>query len=432
MPHDDRDHGLRLDAHLLGDRTRVRHHATDGDPLGRRDGREPDHAVHRPLRLLRRGRVEMEARAERVTQRGGSARAWHVLAEDEVFASLDSAPAGLSEQAAAQRLARHGTNELRRAAPVRPLAVLARQFTSLIVWILVAAAVVSAVLGEVPDALAILSIVVVNGLIGFYQEYNAERSLAALRSMTAPRARVRRDGRSTTIAATNVVPGDLLELEAGDIVPADARVTEAAAFKAVESALTGESEAVDKMPGALASPEVPLGDRRNMVFLGTSVATGRGVAVVVETGMRTEMGRIADLLTTTSDEATPLQKRLHSFGRVLVVSSLVLVALIFGLGWVRGIPLIELFLTSVSLAVAAVPEGLPAVVTIALAVGVQRMAARRALVRRLHAVETLGSANVICTDKTGTLTVGQMTVRVVSIDGEEVEATGEGYAPEGH
>jgi P-type Ca2+ transporter type 2C len=268
---------------------------------------------------------------------------------------------------------------------VRPLVLLISQFKSLIVWILAAAALVSGLVAEWADCIAILAIVVLNGLIGFYQEFNAERSLAALKRMTAPRARVRRDGRSVSVPAAMVVPGDLLEVEAGDLIPADARVLEAAALKTVEAALTGESEAVEKAPARVEREDAPLGDRRSMVFMGTSVAAGKGLALVVETGMRKEIGRIADLLATAGgEETTPLQQRLHSFGRVLVAASLGIVALIFVLGLSSGIPKLELFLTSVSLAVAAVPEGLPAVVTVALAVGVQRMAGRRALVRKLH------------------------------------------------
>ena len=376
----------------------------------------------------------MEAQHGGLTRAGVPApsRAWHALDERAVLALLSSSRSGLTQDVAATRLLEHGPNELRRAVHIRPVALLLGQFKSLIVWILVAAALVSGVMGEWADCIAILSIVVVNGLIGFYQEYNAERSLAALRRMTAPHARVRRDGRSLSIPAGQVVPGDVFELEAGDLVPADARVLEAAALKAVEAALTGESEAVDKEATCLDREDVPLGDRRNMVFLGTSVATGKGLALAVETGMGTEIGHIAELLAgAAGEDKTPLQKKLDSFGRILVWGSLGIVGLIFALGLVRGIPGLELFLTSVSLAVAAVPEGLPAVVTIALAVGVQRMATRRALVRKLHAVETLGSANVICTDKTGTLTVGEMTVRALWTAGVTYEVSGEGYGPDG-
>lgn len=357
---------------------------------------------------------------------------WHRLEAEEALSRLGSGYAGLDEAEAARRLETHGANALREARGPRPLAILAGQFKSLIVWILIGAAAVSEFLGEWVDFSAILAIVVLNALIGFYQEFNAERSLAALRRMTAPRCRVRRGGKSLLVEALAVVPGDILEVEAGDLVAADARIVEAASLKAVESALTGESEPVRKDPASLPSGEVPLGDRTNMLFAGTSVATGTGLAVAVATGMKTELGRIARLIQEASaEEETPLQRRLAAFGKILVWASLGIVGLVFVLGWLRRIPLLELFITSVSLAVAAVPEGLPAVVTIALAVGVQRMARRRSLIRRLASVETLGSTNVICSDKTGTLTVGEMTVRTLYVDGSERAVTGEGYAPEG-
>ena len=287
-------------------------------------------------------------------------------------------------------------------------------------------------LGEVVDAIAILAIVVLNAVIGFYQEFNAEKSIAALKKMTAPQAKVRRDGQVTSIPASGIVAGDILALEAGDLVAADARLLEAASLKCIESALTGESEAVTKQPATLEQGDVPLGDRENMVFMGTSVAAGTGQAVVVATAMNTELGRIAGLIEEAgAEERTPLQKKLESFGRVLVWAALGIVALLFGLGLLRGTKPFELFMTSVSLAVAAVPEGLPAVVTVALALGVLRMSRRRALVRKLPAVETLGSTTVICTDKTGTLTVGEMTVRALYVAGQSYEVTGEGYGPDG-
>ena len=287
-------------------------------------------------------------------------------------------------------------------------------------------------LGEVVDAIAILAIVVLNAVIGFYQEFNAEKSIAALKKMTAPQAKVRRDGQVISIPASGIVAGDILALEAGDLVAADARLLEAASLKCIESTLTGESEAETKQPATLERDDVPLGDRENMVFMGTSIAAGTGQAVVVATAMNTELGRIAGLIEEAgAEERTPLEKKLESFGRVLVWAALGIVALLFGLGLLRGTKPFELFMTSVSLAVAAVPEGLPAVVTVALALGVLRMSRRRALVRKLPAVETLGSTTVICTDKTGTLTVGEMTVRVLYVAGQSYEVTGEGYGPDG-
>jgi Ca2+-transporting ATPase len=288
------------------------------------------------------------------------------------------------------------------------------------------------VLGESIDAIAIFAIVILNSVIGFYQEFSAEKSIAALRKMTAPRAKVLRDGGVKVVPSAEVVPGDVLELEAGDLVAADARLLQATSLRCVEAALTGESEAVTKRATTLDRPEIPLGDRENMVFLGTSVAAGQGRAVIVGTAMDTEIGRIAGLIQEARTEGgTPLQQKLEAFGRILVWGSLGIVALLFVLGLWRGIEWFELFMTSVSLAVAAVPEGLPAVVTVALALGVRRMSRRRALVRRLPSVETLGSTSVICTDKTGTLTLGEMTVRELYVAGRAFEVTGEGYDPKG-
>ena len=349
-----------------------------------------------------------------------------------MLAQLGSAATGLSAPEAAQRLAANGPNELKEGKRISPLQIFLGQFKSLIIWILIVAGVISGVLGEVVDAIAILAIVVLNAVIGFYQEFNAEKSIAALKKMTAPQAKVRRDGQVTSIPASGIVAGDILALEAGDLVAADARLLTAASLKCIESALTGESEAVTKQPATLEQGDIPLGDRENMVFMGTSVAAGTGQAVVVATAMNTELGRIAGLIEEAgAEERTPLEKKLESFGRVLVWAALGIVALLFGLGLLRGTKPFELFMTSVSLAVAAVPEGLPAVVTVALALGVLRMSRRRALVRKLPAVETLGSTTVICTDKTGTLTVGEMTVRALYVAGQSYEVTGEGYGPDG-
>jgi Ca2+-transporting ATPase len=357
---------------------------------------------------------------------------WYRQSAVEVLARLRSSAAGLSAEAAAHRLAADGPNELKEGRRISPLKIFLGQFKSLIIWILIAAGVVSGLLGERVDALAILAIVILNAAIGFYQEFNAEKSIAALKKMTAPLAKVRRDGQVTSIRASAVVTGDILTLEAGDVIAADARLLESASLKCIESALTGESEVAAKRPATLELGDVPLGDRENMVFMATSVAAGTGQGVVVATAMNTEMGRIAGLIEEAgAEERTPLEKKLESFGRVLVWTALGVVALLFGLGMLRGVGFFELFMTSVSLAVAAVPEGLPAVVTVSLALGVLRMSRRRALVRKLPAVETLGSTTVICTDKTGTLTVGEMTVRALYVAGQRYEVTGEGYGPEG-
>jgi len=360
------------------------------------------------------------------------AATWHVSSPGQLLRQLVASREGLSAEEAARRLAKYGPNELQETKLISPLAIFLGQFNSLIVWILIIAAGVAGALGEGVDAFAIIAIVVLNGVIGFYQEFKAEKSIAALRKMTAPQARVRRNGKSLTVPATQLVVGDVLELEAGDLVAADARLLEATSLRCIESTLTGESEPVDKDVATLDDPELPLGDRGNMLFKGTSVAMGQGVAVIVATGMQTELGRIAGLIQEAgAGERTPLQEKLDSFGRVLVWASLGIVALLFVLGLARGMAFLEMFMTSVSLAVAAVPEGLPAVVTIALALGVLRMSRRRALVRKLPSVETLGSTSVICTDKTGTLTVGDMTVRELFVAGQSFEVKGEGYGPHG-
>ena len=357
---------------------------------------------------------------------------WHQRTVEETIAALGVTSGGLSTAEAARRLAADGPNELKEGKRISPLQIFLGQFKSLIIWILIVAGVISGVLGEGVDAIAILAIVVLNAIIGFYQEFNAEKSIAALKKMTAPQAKVQRDGEVASIPAAGIVGGDILALEAGDLVAADARLLTAASLKCIESALTGESEAVTKQPATLGQGDIPLGDRENMIFMGTSVAAGTGQAVVVATGMKTELGRIAGMIEEAgANEGTPLQQKLDSFGRILVWATLGIVALLFVLGLLRGTKPFEMFMTSVSLAVAAVPEGLPAVVTVALSLGVLRMARRRALVRKLPAVETLGSTTVICTDKTGTLTVGEMTVRALYVAGQSYEVTGEGYGPDG-
>jgi len=319
-------------------------------------------------------------------------------------------PAGLSSAEAKRRLAEHGPNEIQREKATSPWAILAAQFKGAMIWLLLGAGVVSAVLGEVVDAVAIGAIVVLNAFVGFFQEYRAERAVQALRSMTAPRARVLRDGASAMIPATDVVVGDTLVLEAGDIVSADARLRLAHALTINEAPLTGESAPVQKRIAPVAA-DAHLAERTDCVFMGTSVSAGTGAAEVIATGMGTELGKIAHLLAAVEHGATPLQRRLESVGRTLLYLCLGIVALVAALGFLRGLPLMEVLQSSVSLAVAAVPEGLAAVVTIALALGVRRMASRHVLIRTLPSVETLGSATVICTDKTGTLTTGVMVVR---------------------
>ena len=338
---------------------------------------------------------------------------------------------GLPAAEAQRRLETDGRNELLGQGSVSALSVLLRQFRSVVIWILIGAAVLSALLHERLDAIAIGLIVILNALIGFYQEWRAERSMAALRELTSPHARVVRDRTAMSIPAAEIVKGDLLLLEAGDRVPADARLIEADALRADEAPLTGESEPVSKLATRLSDAEVPLAERVNMAYQGTGIVAGQGRAIVVATGMETEVGQIASLIQQAGAEDTPLQRRLDQVGRHLLVASLAIVALVFCLGLFRGEPAIGMLLVAVSLAVAAVPEGLPAVVTVSLSLGVGRMVRRNALVRRLSSVETLGSVQVVCSDKTGTLTTGEMTVRALWTAGREIQVTGSGYGPEG-
>jgi Ca2+-transporting ATPase len=322
----------------------------------------------------------------------------------------ESAAAGLSTLEAERRLRQFGANTIRAERQTGAFVLLARQFASPVIWLLLAASGISAVAGERVDAAAIVSIVVLNACIGFVQEYRAERAVFALRSMTARRARVRRDGRIRLVLAAAVVPGDALVLEAGDVVAADARIRSAHVLAANEAVLTGESLPVEKEAAPVTS-DAPLAERTDTVFMGTSITTGTGIAEVVATGMHTELGRIAHLLANIDESATPLQIRLARVTGTLVIICLGVVALVALFGVARGTPAFDVFIGAVTLAVAAVPEGLPAIVTIALAIGVQRMAGRHVLVRRMNAVETLGCVTVICTDKTGTLTTGVMRVR---------------------
>lgn len=362
-------------------------------------------------------------------------RRWHALTPETLSRELQTDVArGLSAEEAVTRLTSHGPNELPEAPPPSPLQILLAQFSGLIVWILIGAAFISGLLQEWVDAAAILAIVVLNALLGFVQEYRAERSLAALKKLSVATARVIREGGLHSIPAREVVPGDLIQVEAGDRIPADSRVVYAAGLQTQEASLTGESTPVEKSRDPIPDTEVPVGDRRNMLFMGTIAVSGRGRAVVTATGSDTELGRIAALLRVEAEaeqEETPLQRRLDTLGQRLVWLSLGIVALVFLLGALRGVPLGTMFLTAVSLAVAAIPEGLPAVVTITLALGVTRMAQRHALIRRLPAVETLGATTVICSDKTGTLTKNEMTVTTLYQGGDVFTVSGEGYAPIG-
>ncbi len=351
---------------------------------------------------------------------------WYTLdtleAQERLHADLSS---GLSAEQAQRLLEEVGPNELTEQGVRNPFAILWDQFTSLLVLILVVAASISAFLGDYKDTVVILAIVALNAALGFTQEYRSEKALVTLRQLAAPMARVRRDGREQAIPARDLTPGDIVLLEAGTVVPADGRVLESASLRVQESALTGESEPVDKITPALPKTEpkteTPLAERRNMVFMGSAVVYGRGAALVTATGMRTELGRIATLLHGVEREPTPLQRRLDAVGKWLAAVAVALVVVIVALGLLRGEELQILLLTGVSLAVAAIPEGLAAIVTIALALGAQRMLKRHALIRKLPAVETLGSVTVICSDKTGTLTQNRMTVTALDVAGDRID-----------
>ena len=358
-------------------------------------------------------------------------RAWHALPAAAVLRELGSGHGGLSAGEARRRLESAGPNALQAARGVSPWTLLAGQFKNVLIVILLAATALSALLGHGVEAIAITVIVLFAVLLGFAQEYRAERSIEALREMAAPRATVIRSGEEIDLPAREVVPGDLLVLMAGNRVAADARLLQAMNLKAQEAPLTGESTPVEKHADALFDEAAAVGDRRNMVYAGTAVGYGRGLAVVVATGVQTEVGRIAQMLLEVQPGRTPLQANLDKLGRTLARVALAVVAVIVALGVLRGQPFVEMLVFGIALAVAVVPEALPAVVTISLALGVQRLVRRRALMRRLAAVETLGSTSVICTDKTGTLTRDEMTVRRLYVAGQFVEVTGSGYAPEG-
>ena len=347
---------------------------------------------------------------------------WYQLnIEDAVKELGTNAASGLSAAEATLRLNRHGPNELIDRGQKSPWAILWEQMTALMVVILIVAAVASALLGDWKDAIAILTIVVLNAILGFSQEYRAEKAMAALKKMSTPLVRVRRDGQVREISSRDLVPGDVVLLEAGNVVPADLRLIESVNLRVQEAALTGESEPVEKVTAALEAKDVTIGDRRNMAFMGTIVTYGRGAGIVSETGMSTELGAIAAMIQTVESDPTPLQKRMDQLGRTLAIAAFVIVVVIFAMGMLRGEEFKLMFLTAVSMAVAAVPEGLPAVVTIALALGAQKMLKRNALIRKLPAVETLGSVTVICSDKTGTLTENKMTVTALDVAGHRLD-----------
>lgn len=356
---------------------------------------------------------------------------WHTLTPADALAACQSTPQGLSQTEAAQRLAQHGPNTLTAAAPPSAWVRLARQFNNLLLYVLMAAAVVTGWLGHWVDTGVIAAVVVLNAVIGFVQEGKAEAALQAIRHLLSPHAVVWRDGHPVSVNAANLVPGDVVQLASGDSLPADVRWLQARNLRVDESALTGESVPVEKHLETVAA-HASLGDRLGMGFAGTLVTQGQGRALVVATGVHTEMGRIGRMLAEVDEGTTPLLRKMSEVGRILTAVILVVAGLLFAFSvGVRGMPAGDMFMAVVSLAVAAIPEGLPAVMTIALAMGVQRMAAREAVIRRLPAVETLGSVTVICSDKTGTLTRNEMTVQQVILAGQVLDVAGSGYAPEG-
>ena len=357
---------------------------------------------------------------------------WHALEASEVIKALRTDPRrGLDPEQATERYSSFGPNELAEAPRPSIWNRIIEQFNNFIVLVLVGAALVSALLGDYIEAIAIMAIVFLNAALGVIQEQRAEEALAALRKLAAPEAQVIRGGHRQTIPAPELVPGDLVLLEAGNYIPADLRLVETVNLRIDEAALTGESVPVSKEARRVLTQEQALGDRRNTAFSGTLVTYGRGRGVVVSTGMRTQLGMIAQMLQAVHDEPTPLQLKLDQLGKMLGVAALIVCALVFAIGWLRGVDALEMFLVAVSLAVAAVPEGLAAVVTITLAMGMREMIARHALIRRLASVETLGSTTVICSDKTGTLTQNQMTVTRLWVDSTSFAVTGSSHTPQG-
>jgi len=375
--------------------------------------------------------------------------AWHALKPDEVLQNLKVKDEGLTTTEAARRRETYGLNQLQEAPRPGLLHMLWEQINSFVVWLLIIASVVSALLGDEIEAMAIMAIVILNAVLGIVQERRAEEALAALKKLAAPEAQTLRDGHRVSIPARELVPGDMIFLEAGNFIPADVRLLEAVNLRVEEASLTGESLPVQKSAATVLEKDVPLGDRKNTAFMGTLVSYGRGRGVVVSTGMRTQLGLIAEMLQNVEEEETPLQRRLDYLGKTLSVGALILVAVVFivalinytDIGALFSGPLAyfteyakeitEVFIIAISLAIAAVPEGLPAVVTISLALGMREMVKRHALIRKLASVETLGSATIICSDKTGTLTQNEMTVTRLWTDGQFMEVTGAGYAPKG-
>jgi len=384
-----------------------------------------------------------EQKQKQKTNGNGVQYTWHALDMQDVYNRLNAPASGLSSEEVASRQQRYGYNELREKPRPTFLQLVLAQLNNFIVILLIGASVISALLGDWIEAIVIMMIVVLNAVLGVVQESRAEEALAALKKMAAPEAQVMRNGQRVSVPARELVPGDMVYLEAGNFVPADIRLVDAVNLRVEEAALTGESVPVQKNAAVVLDREATLGDRKNTVYMGTVINYGRGRGIVVSTGMSTELGMIADMLQSVEDEGTPLQARLDQLGKTLAIGALVVCGVVFLLGLLRtGLftagftpevteSVVESFMIAVGLAIAAVPEGLAAVVTISLALGMREMVRRHALIRRLASVETLGSATVICSDKTGTLTQNVMTVTRLWVDGTEVEVSGTGYTPTG-
>jgi Ca2+-transporting ATPase len=357
---------------------------------------------------------------------------WHGVPQAELPQALAVDPTqGLDGREADRRLAQVGANQLAEAQPRPVFLKFLDQFRNVLVIVLLFAAIMALLIGDIKDALVILVVVLVNASLGFYQEYRAEKTLAALKGMLAQRATVRRNGQVQEVDATVLVPGDIVLLGAGSHIPADGRLLVAHNLEVEESALTGESQVVGKSVVELAASDLALGDRINMLYMNTTVVRGRAELLVTTTGMHTEMGRLASMIAAAQENETPLQRQLDTLGKKLAAIAAVIITLIFTLDFMRGLPWAQAAMTAVALAVAAIPEGLPAVVTVTLAIGMWRMAQNRAILKKLAAVETLGSTTVICSDKTGTLTLNQMTARALWVAGQQYTVSGEGYQPQG-
>ncbi|MBN1244576.1 HAD-IC family P-type ATPase, partial [Candidatus Bathyarchaeota archaeon] len=370
------------------------------------------------------------------------ADAWHSKKTEQVLSELKVDQKGLGQEEAKRRLEEFGYNELKAKKGVTPLQIFLNQFKDIFVIMLLVATVISFLIGETVDAITIAVIVILNSVVGFVQEYRSEKAMEAMKKLTAPKARVIRDGNETIIDAREIVPGDIVLLEAGDRVPADARLIETVDLKADEAVLTGESTDVTKNLGVL-NEEAPIADRKNSVFMATHMTYGRGKAVITATGMKTEFGKIAEMVQTMETEESPLKQKLERFAKKLGIIIVALTAVIFALElyeiFVLGVVqsgdvignVLDAFEVSIALAVSAVPEGLPAIVTVSLALGARELAKRNAILRKLSSAETLGATTVICSDKTGTLTKGEMTVRKIHVNGKMFDVTGAGYEPKG-